>query len=212
MTSVEKRIDLSFRYHNILILIYRPCLCRFRGRVLESKDAQDFFQTSAVTCVQSAYLIINIIVNSEEDIVQHLRTLPWWCLLYYLVSAVAILMLEMVYQISHTPDSKQSNALFELSCKTLQWLKALSSTDLASQRAHSQLSKLMTHVATSVGKRFDLLDGSAMDDGYSDQPSDVLNEHMWLSQDLSVLITEDLHRSSDVLSPDWYGDPHGAKW
>ncbi|KAF8252582.1 hypothetical protein K440DRAFT_535974 [Wilcoxina mikolae CBS 423.85] len=201
-TFVSQRIDLSFRYHNILILIYRPCLCRFKGRVVESKEAHDFFRKSAVICVESAHSIINIIISSNEDVNQHFRTLPWWCLLYYLVSAVAILMLEMVYQISHTPDSDQSNAIFELSRKTLIWLKALSRTDLASQRAYSQLSKLMSHVATSLGKRLDLADDSAMDDSYSDQPSDVLNEHTWLSQDLSVLMTEDLQRSSDVLSLD----------
>ncbi|KAF8537240.1 fungal-specific transcription factor domain-containing protein [Trichophaea hybrida] len=212
-TFVSQRVDLSFRYYNILILIYRPCLCRFTGRVIESQEAQEFFQNSATICVQSAHSIIEIIVNGEE-VVHHFRTLPWWCLLYYLVSAVAILMLEMVYKISHKPDSEhaQSNTLFEVSCKTLQWLKDLSRTDLASQRAYSQLSKLMSYVATGLGKRFDLTDDSTMDhDSYSDQPS-VLNEHTWLSQDLSVLMTEDLQRSSDVLSPAWYGDPQNVNW
>lgn len=135
------------------MLINRPCLCLMEGRIPnESPTSKEFNKTAAATCVSSARAIIHLIVD-ESNLSKLIRNSPWWCLVHYLMSAKAIIMLEMVYQAIHMPEDKA--ALFAESKMVLGWLKSVSRMNMTYRRFSVELADQLKKVAPRVEEHFE---------------------------------------------------------
>lgn len=150
LTLFVKRADLMFRYYNLEILIYRPCLRPAEDSVTqESTRSRDFNRTAARACIEAAQNLIDSIILSKE-------TLPWWCLLHFMVCATAILMLGMVRQLPGSTHTEKSKILHQTK-RALNWLKetgaptsSQTALELASQRSYEQLSQLLDQIMGNV--------------------------------------------------------------
>lgn len=96
-------------------------------------DMKDFMLASARTCIESARQTLNITtnpINSQAVLVSG----PWWCVVEYVTTATAVLLLELSLQSPHTPDLRHH--LVDETKQVLQWLQDMSKHDLASERCY----------------------------------------------------------------------------
>ncbi|RPB02869.1 hypothetical protein L873DRAFT_1671617 [Choiromyces venosus 120613-1] len=125
---VSQRIDLALRYHNIRILIFRPCICQLEtGVARETGFSEEFNRSGARACISSARNIVSLVVNTTGDKPQQLIKIPWWCVLHYLVAAEAILLLETIHQTASNVDEGIVNDM----CQVVKWLQEISGSDMA---------------------------------------------------------------------------------
>lgn len=149
MATKIKRMTLAFQYHNARILINRPCLCRLNYQIPnESNRSRGFDRSAAATCVGGARETVALLPD-EPDPRGLIATSPWWCLLHYLVSAGAVLMMEIAMRAEHNP--KQAEALLNDAKKIVRWLRAMSKDNLAAERSWAVLSKLLLISAPRIG-------------------------------------------------------------
>jgi hypothetical protein len=140
---------LAFQYHNARILINRPCLCRLDSRIPnESNRSRKFNRSAAATCVGGARETVALLPD-EPDPVGLITVSPWWCLLHYLVSAGAILMVEISMRAEHIPQ--QAEGLLSDAKKIVRWLRAMSKDNIAAERSWAVLSKLLIVSAPKIG-------------------------------------------------------------
>jgi len=140
-------MDLALRYHNIRILIFRPCICQLEPGAREIGFSEEFNRLGAHTCVSSARDIVSLVAHTSGDKREQLMKIPWWCVLHYLVVAEAILLLETIHQRAPNVDG----IIYDM-CQVVKWLHEISENDMASMRTHEQLSKLLERVLLIVGR------------------------------------------------------------
>jgi len=145
---MSQRIDLALRYHNIRILIFRPCICQLEPGAREIGFSEEFNRSSAHTCVSSARNIVSLVADTSRDKREQLMKIPSWCVLHCLVVAEAILLLQTVYQRASNVDG----GIIDDMCQVVKWLHEISGNDMASMRTHEQLSKLLGWVLLIVGR------------------------------------------------------------
>lgn len=98
-------IHLSSSFHSARMILCRPCLCRFEGRILkQSTKSEDFNQQAVSTCVHSARTMISLLSWTASPIQRIYFIPPWWHTLHYLCEALSALTLEMAYQAHHLPE------------------------------------------------------------------------------------------------------------
>lgn len=140
---------LAFQFHNARILINRPCLCRLGYQIPnESNRSRGFDRSAAATCVSGARETVALLPD-EPNPRGLIATSPWWCLLHYLVSAGAILMMEIAMRAEHNPQ--QAEALLNDAKKIVRWLRAMSKDNIAAERSWAVLSKLLLVSAPRIG-------------------------------------------------------------
>ncbi|KAA8910029.1 fungal-specific transcription factor domain-containing protein [Sphaerosporella brunnea] len=145
----RERMALAFQYHNARILINRPCLCRLNYRIPnESNRSRGFNRSAAATCIGGARETVALLPD-EPDPVGLISVAPWWCLLHYLVSTGAILMVEISMRAEHNPQ--QAEGLLNDSKKIVRWLRAMSRDNIAAERSWAVLSKLLIVSAPKIG-------------------------------------------------------------
>jgi hypothetical protein len=142
-------MSLAFQYHNARILINRPCLCRLDYRIPnESNRSRGFNRSAAATCIGGARETVALLPD-EPDPIGLISVAPWWCLLHYLVSAGAILMVEISMRAEHNPQ--QAEGLLNDAKKIVRWLRAMSRDNIAAERSWAVLSKLLIVSAPKIG-------------------------------------------------------------
>jgi hypothetical protein len=142
-------MSLAFQYHNARILINRPCLCRLDYRIPnESNRSRGFNRSAAATCVQGARDTVALLPDNLDPVAL-ISITPWWCLLHYLVSAGAILMVEISMRAEHNPQ--QAEGLLADAKKVVRWLRAMSHGNVAAERSWAVLSKLLIVSAPKIG-------------------------------------------------------------
>jgi len=141
---------LAFEFYNTKLLLHRPCLCKFGDKIpFESAKSEAFNRSAAITCVAAARETIALL--PEQPNAKGLNTSgPWWCMMYYLVTAGIVIMIEMILRADHVPD--QAEELVKDAQRLLRWLKAMGSDNLAARRSYDTLSRLMVYAAPRVGK------------------------------------------------------------
>ena len=149
MAAKIKRMTLAFQYHNARILINRPCLFRLGYHIPnESNRSRGFDRSAAATCVGGARETVALLPDNSDP--RGLIAMsPWWCLLHYLVSAGAVLMMEIAMRAEHNP--KQAEGLLNDAKKIVRWLRAMSKDNLAAERSWAILSKLLLISAPRIG-------------------------------------------------------------
>lgn len=76
--SQRKQVLLSFHYHNVKILITRPCLCRLERRIQGQSDkSTNFNQNMAEACVQAAQNMTLLLPDQPDPVIIYQKG-PWW--------------------------------------------------------------------------------------------------------------------------------------
>lgn len=150
------------------MLINRPCLSDLRGSNQgESPEMLSFIETAASSCVDSAKKIIYIIFQGISNAAPFtaVRLGPWWCIVYYAVSAEAVLLLEMSFGSIHVNEQKRDSMLMEAQ-NVLRWLQSISCEGYTGgiERCCAELTYLLAWIAplsvSDCGYQELLIDGS----------------------------------------------------
>lgn len=130
------------------MLITRPCLWLMDGRIPnESSESREFNKLFAATCIRSARAVIHLVVNEPDP-----NSLPWWCLLHYLMPAKSIIMLELARKTTDT--SKHKAALFAEGKMILDWLNRISKVNMSLRRYSVELADQLKKVAPKIEDYF----------------------------------------------------------
>ncbi|KAJ6031866.1 hypothetical protein N7540_002598 [Penicillium herquei] len=155
------RMGLAFLFYSTKIGITRPCLCRLDPSPAEDDKTHEFCSKAAAECVESACHMLTLFPDTPDAVLLS-RISPWWCTLHYLMQAATVLLLELAYRAQHVPEkavmvSKAAN-------KALDWLSALSKSNLASERAWKLCNGFLRRLAPHVGIDVDDFSGNDNDE------------------------------------------------
>ncbi|CRG82873.1 Protein FMP42 [Talaromyces islandicus] len=138
-TSVQKtrsferqRWSLAFRFYSTVITITRPSLCRIDRKGSDSGASEEDQWAPANICLQSACRMLNLMPD-KPDVLWLFRVSPWWCVLHYIMQAVAVLLIEMGFRSKNKP-----NGISEVSIhlkKAMRWLHSMAAESTAANRA-----------------------------------------------------------------------------
>jgi hypothetical protein len=143
------RTGLSMFYNSSRMTLFRPCLCRFEGRIInESERSKTFDSNCAATCIESARNIIASLPSMSEPSKVYTIT-AWWNVVHYIVEAGSVLMLELAYRAEHLPS--QAEEILADSKKAVLWLRAMSGQSIAARKSWEIFDSLLQRVAPKVG-------------------------------------------------------------
>ena len=143
------RIGLAMYFNSLRMILFRPCLCRFEGRMdNQSQQSRDFEQEAVATCVHSARRMISILGWSAKSEAKIYAISPWWSTLHYLCEALSILMLEMAFEAQHLP-SETADILADIK-KGIYWLAMLAEGSIAARKAWEIFDNLVRLVAPKI--------------------------------------------------------------
>lgn len=144
-----QRTSLSMFYNSSRMTLFRPCLCRFEGPIVdESERSKTFDKNSAVTCIQSARNILASLPSTLEPAKAYSIT-AWWNIVHYIVKAGSVLMLELAYRAEHLPS--EAEAILEDSKKAVLWLRAMCDQSIAARKGWEIFDSLRQTAAPKVG-------------------------------------------------------------
>lgn len=150
---------LKLHYSSCRMLLFRPCLCRFEGRIKsESDQSKTFNAQSSSKCIDAARSVAEVlpVTGGVKALYDYL---PWWHIVHYLVEAAAICVLEIAYRAEHVPS--QAEGILQESKQILRWLSALSKQSVSARKAWEALSNVLAVVAPKVGGTTDDLEPNA---------------------------------------------------
>jgi len=162
-----QRTGLAMLYNSSRMILFRPCLCRFEGRLKKmSEISQDFSQDAVVTCIQSARKMIALLSWSATS-VNKLYAIPsWWNTLNYLCEALSVLMLEMAFQSQHMP--REAAYILEDAKKGVNWLVMMAGQSISARKAWEIFDKLIRLVAPLIRwSVFDMPTEAPLPPGYN---------------------------------------------
>jgi hypothetical protein len=145
----SQRTALSMFYNSSRMTLFRPCLCRFEGRIEnQSERSKTFDNNSAVTCIQSARNVLASLPSMLEPAKVYTTT-AWWSIVHYIVEAGSVLMLELAYRAEHLPS--QAQEILDDSKKAVLWLRAMSDQSIAARKGWEIFDSLLQTVAPKIG-------------------------------------------------------------
>jgi hypothetical protein len=150
----RERLLLSFHYHSARLLISRPSLCRLERRIKGQSDASAVFnQRTAEACVQAAQAVTRLFPDQPDWMFIYQQS-PWWCVVHYIMQAMAVFLLEMSFEGTNT--TQNSEELSESIAKLVRWLRFMSSRNTVADRAYKVV---MDMIKTGVPEvRIDISD------------------------------------------------------
>jgi hypothetical protein len=147
----HERMLLSFHYYSARLLISRPSLCRLERRVQgQSHASATFNQKTAEACIQAAQAVTGLFPD-QPDWAFVCHQSPWWCIVHYMMQAIAVFLLEMSFQ---GPDTTYNGEKLSKSTeKLVKWLRFMSSRNAVAERAYNVVMGIIvktgaTHVQT----------------------------------------------------------------
>ena len=147
---IRQRKTLGFLYFSTMLIINRPCLCRIDRKIPnESGKAKHFNQATAAKCVHAAIDMLNLLPDEPNPVGMYTQS-PWWSLVHHLVEAAVVCMLELSFRADHMPH--EVDEVFESADKAVQWLRSMSSSNLAANRAWRMCDEMLRKVSPKVGK------------------------------------------------------------
>ncbi|KAF3398432.1 Thiamine repressible regulatory protein [Penicillium rolfsii] len=145
---IGQRSGLAFLFYSTKIGITRPCLCRLESSPPEDDKTHEFCSKTAAECVESACHMLTLFPDTLDAAMLH-RISPWWCTLHYLMQATTVLLLELAFHSQHVPG--KANMVLKAARKAIDWLSALSKTNMASERAWKLCDGFLRRLAPTIG-------------------------------------------------------------
>lgn len=165
------QIGLTMLYNSSRMILFRPCLCRFEGRLKDQTEkSKDFSQESVETCVRAARNIITLLSCSASPVDKVYTIPPWWNTLHYLCEALSVLTLELAFQSQHMP--REAAFILDDAKKGVRWLSMMSAQSISARKAWEIFDRLIRHVAPLVNwSVYDMPTEAPIPPGYSWQRS-----------------------------------------
>ncbi|KAJ5819239.1 hypothetical protein N7474_004830 [Penicillium riverlandense] len=145
---LSQRIGLAFLFYSTKIGIARPCLCRLDSSHPEGERTHEFCSKTAAECVEAACHMLTLFPDTPDAALLY-RMSPWWCTLHYLMQTSTVLLLELALKVQHVPE--KASMVLKAAKKSLDWLAALSKTNMASKRAWKLCEGFLRRLAPHVG-------------------------------------------------------------
>ena len=143
------RIGLAMFFNSSRMILFRPCLCRFEGRLdKQSQSTKDFEQEAVENCIHSARRMISLLSWNAKSEENFYTITPWWHTLHYLCEALSVLMLEMAFEAQHLPN--ESADILADAKKGIYWLSMLSAGSIAARKAWEIFDNLIRLVAPKI--------------------------------------------------------------
>ena len=144
-----QRTGLAMLFNSSRMILFRPCLCRFEGRIKnQSESSQNISQNAVVECILSARKMISLLAWSATSNEKIYTIPPWWNILNNLCEALSVLMLEMAFQSQHMP--RESTHIMEDARKGVNWLAMMSGQSISARKAWEIFDKLIRLVAPVI--------------------------------------------------------------
>ncbi|TVY41819.1 putative transcriptional regulatory protein [Lachnellula occidentalis] len=144
-----QRTGLAMLFYSSRMILFRPCLCPFEGRIKNQTEAsQGFSQKAVVACILSARKMISLFAWPATSPEKLYAISPWWNILNYLCEALSVLMLEMAYKSQHMPH--ESVHILEDAKKGVNWLAMMSGQSISARKAWETFDKLIRLVAPVI--------------------------------------------------------------
>ncbi len=165
--KVLPRMGLAMLFNSSRMILFRPMLCRFEGRMASQSEKSKGFNKEAVeTCIQSARTMINLIGWAARSVEKLYSITPWWHTLHYLCEALSVLMLELAYQAQHLPS--EAAYILDDAKKGIRWLAMMSGESISARKAWEIFDSLVRIVAPLINwSVFDLPATAPMPKGYN---------------------------------------------
>jgi hypothetical protein len=139
---------LNFHYYSARLLISRPSLCRLERRIKgQSHASAAFNHKTARACVQAAQAITRLFPDQPDWMFVCQRS-PWWCIVHYIMQAIAVFLLEMSFE--GTETNQNGEELSENIEKLVRWLRFMSSRSVVAERAYKVVLGIMKTDAARV--------------------------------------------------------------
>jgi hypothetical protein len=145
------RMGLAMQFASSRMILFRPCLCRFEGRLqAQSEKSKDFSQEAVETCIHSARKMISLLSwSASSPTTEKLYAItPWWSTLHYICEALSVLMLEMAFKAAHMPD-EAADILVDAK-KGVHWLARMSDASVSARKAWEIFDSLIRLVAPMI--------------------------------------------------------------
>lgn len=145
---------LEILYHNIKILINRPCLCRLDRRIVnQTASSTDFNERSAMTCVASAKAIAQLLPNDpDRNLVSLYESGPWWSMVHNIMQSIVVLLLEISLRGKYFPEDRQE--IIPPLKKLVRWLRTMRISNGVARRAYpiafSLLKKMVAAISIDI--------------------------------------------------------------
>jgi hypothetical protein len=130
----RERLLLSFHYYSARLLISRPSLGRLEWRTKSQSDASAAFnQKTAGACVQAAQAITRLFPDQPDGMFIAQQS-PWWCIVHYIMQAIAVFLLEMYFDGADTTEN--SKEISESVDKLVRWLQFMGLSNSVADHAY----------------------------------------------------------------------------
>ncbi|KAH8651819.1 fungal-specific transcription factor domain-containing protein [Tricladium varicosporioides] len=140
------RTSLAMLFNSSRMILFRPCLCRFKGRINQGDSLRrEFGQQGAEACVKSATRMIALISWADGNVKRLYAISPWWSILHYLCEALSVLTLELAFLARHMPTEKAY--ILEDAKKGIRCLSVMSSKSISARKAWEIFDNLFRRVA-----------------------------------------------------------------
>ena len=164
------RMGLAMLFNSSRMILFRPCLCRFEGRMsTQSEKSMDFNQQGVQLCIHLARTMINLIGWTARNVEKLYAVTPWWHTLHYLCEALSVLMLELAYQAQHLPA--EVAYMLDDAKKGIRWLIMMSEESISARKAWEIFDTLIRLVAPRINwSVYDLPTTAPVPLGYNWRP------------------------------------------
>jgi hypothetical protein len=143
------RLGLAMMFASARMILFRPCLCKFDGRIAnQSSKSKDFNQESVEKCIDSARQMINLISLSAYSPQKLYQLTPWWSIIHYICEALSVLMLEMAYKAQHLPNDAAE--ILGDAKKGVLWLRMMAGQSVSARKAWEIFDCLVRVVAPII--------------------------------------------------------------
>jgi hypothetical protein len=100
----------------------------------QSDTSVDFNNRIAASCVQAAEDMTKLFPDEPDEEYIYEQG-PWWCIIHYIMQAIAVFLLEIAYQAAHTGPNRRTEILWCIK-KLLKWLRCLMPENPVAERAN----------------------------------------------------------------------------
>jgi len=161
------RTGLAMLFSSSRMILFRPCLCRFRGRLdTQSQKSKDFNQEAVQTCIRSARKMISLLSWPARSVQRLYSITPWWNTIHLLSEALSVLMLEMAFRSQHLPA--ESAYILEDAKKGVNWLSMMAEKSVSARKAWEIYDSLIRVVAPVINwSVFDMPTTAPIPPGYN---------------------------------------------